>query len=132
MKQTMITNNNIQVNQEIRILVNNKEVLEAAEEIIAAQLAELNRRSKYCHKPAEIGKNFGMSGADLNSFLKDKKIIYKSHGQWMIATKYQHEHLVEYFYTCKHDKNGRTRMVPHLVWTEEGRRFVLDVIYGRK
>ena len=58
-------NSNIKLEQEIRILMNNKEVLDAAEEIIADQLAVLNRFSKFCHKPAEIGRRFGMSGAGM-------------------------------------------------------------------
>ena len=133
MKQKQVTNiqNNIQVQQEIRILVNNKEVLDAAEEIIADQLAELNRFSKYCHKPAEIAKQFHMTGADLNSFLKDQKIIYKMAGVWTIATKYMYEGYTAYFYSCKYDKHGRRRLIPHLVWTDAGRRFVLDLIYGK-
>ena len=74
MKTKAITNiqNNIQVQQEIRILVNNKEVLDAAEEIIADELEVQNRNSKYCHKPAEIAKQFRMSGADLNSFCETR------------------------------------------------------------
>ena len=124
-------NSNIKLEQEIRILMNNKEVLDAAEEIIADQLAVLNRFSKFCHKPAEIGRRFWMSGADLNSFLKDQKVIYKCGGVWTIAAKYAHEGYTDYFYSCKYDKHGRRRLVPHLVWTEAGRQFVLDVIYGR-
>ena len=124
-------NSNIKLEQEIRILMNNKEVLDAAEEIVADRLAVLNRYSKYYHKPAEIGKAFGMSGADLNSFLQDQKVIYKCGGVWKIATKYVHEGYTDYFYSCKYDRNGRRRLVPHLVWTEAGRQFVLDVIYGK-
>ena len=133
MKTNVITNiqNNIQMQQEIRILVNNKEVLDAAEEIIADELEVLNRNSKYCHKPAEIAKQFRMSGADLNSFLKDKKVIYKRNKVWTIATKYANEGYTAYFYSCKYDKHGRRRLVPHLVWTDAGRRFVLDLIYGK-
>ena len=38
-----------------------------------------------------------MSGADLNSFLKDQKVIYKCSGVWTIATKYVHEGYTDYF-----------------------------------
>ena len=120
MKAITKINSNINYEQEIRILLDNKAVLDAAEEIIADQLAMLNRYSKFCHKPAEIGRRFGMSGADLNSFLKDQKVIYKCSGVWTIATKYVHEGYTDYFYTCKYDRNGRRKLVPHLVWTDAG------------
>ena len=124
MKAITKINSNINYEQEIRILLDNKAVLDAAEEIIADQLAMLNRYSKFCHKPAEIG----MSGADLNSFLKDQKVIYKCSGVWTIATKYVHEGYTDYFYTCKYDRNGRRKLVPHLVWTDAGRQFLLNFI----
>ena len=128
MKAITKINSNINYEQEIRILLDNKAVLDAAEEIIADQLAMLNRYSKYCHKPAEIGRRFGMSGADLNSFLTDLKVIYKCSGVWTIATIYVHEGYTDYFYTCKYDRNGRRKLVPHLVWTDAGRQFLLNLI----
>ena len=128
MKAITKINSNINYEQEVRILLDNKAVLDAAEEIIADQLAMLNRNSKFCHKPAEIGRRFGMSGADLNSFLKDQKVIYKCSGVWTIATKYVHEGYTDYLYTCKYDRNGRRKLVPHLVWTDAGRQFLLNFI----
>ena len=130
-KSTTISqiNNNIHVQQEVRILLNNKEVLDAAEEIIADQLAELNRHSKFCHSTWEIARSFNMSAADLRSFLKDKKVIYKKNGVWTIAKELRDEGYTDYYYSCKRDKKGRTRLVPNMVWTTEGRQFVLDVIY---
>ena len=128
MKAITKINSNINYEQEVRILLDNKAVLDAAEEIIADQLAMLNRYSKFCHKPAEIGRRFGMSGADLNSFLKDQKVIYKCGGVWTIATKYVYEGYTDYFYTCKYDRNGRRKLVPHLVWTDAGRQFLLNLI----
>ena len=113
-------------NQEIRILINDEEVLDEADEILGEELAQLNRYSRYCYKPTEIGKVFGMSGADLNSFLTDQHIIYKSCGQWQLARKYRHMNLTDYFYKYKHDRLGRRKLVKSLVWTEEGRRFILE------
>lgn len=118
--------------QEIRLLVNDEEVLDEADEILGNELARLNRNSRYCYKPSEIAKVFGMSGADLNSFLCDTGIIYKSCGQWKLTGKYQHMGLTDYFFKYTHDRNGRRKLVKSLVWTEEGRQFLLDIIYGKK
>lgn len=120
MKQTKV--------QEIRILVNDEEVLDEADEILGEELARLNHDSRYCYKPSEIGKVFGISGADLNSFLTDRKIIYKSCGEWKLSRKYQHMGLTDYFFKYKHDRNGRRRLMKNLVWTEKGRDFIMDMI----
>lgn len=118
--------------QEIRLLINDEEVLDEADEILGEELARLNRYSRFCYKPSEIAKTFGMSGADLNSFLADSHIIYKSCGEWKLARKYQHMDLTDYFFKYTHDRFGRRKLVKSLVWTEEGRQFLLDMIYGRK
>ena len=118
--------------QEIRLLANDEEVLDEADEILGEELARLNRNSRYCYKPSEIAKVFGMSGADLNSFLADSHIIYKSCGLWKLARKYQHMGLTDYFFKYTHDRNGRRKLVKSLVWTEEGRQFLLDIIYGKR
>ena len=75
---------------------------------------------------------FGMNGADLNSFLRDRKIIYKCCGQWKLAREYRNMGFTETFYKYKHDREGRRRLVSSLVWTNEGRQFLLDIIYGKK
>lgn len=118
--------------QEIRLLINDEEVLDEADEILGDELARLNRRSRYCHTPTEIAKVFGMSGADLNSFLCDRKIIYKNCGQWKLTRKYQNMDLTDTFYKYKHDRNGRRRLVSSLVWTNDGRQFLMDIICGKR
>jgi hypothetical protein len=114
--------------KEIRLLVNDEEVLDEADEIIGEELAKLNRYSRFCYKPSEIGKVFGISGADLNSFLADKHIIYKSCGEWKLAREYRNMDLIDYFYKYKHDRYGRRKLVKSLVWTSTGRQFLLDLM----
>ena len=129
----MINNNYKQQKiQEIRLLINDEEVLDEADEILGEELARLNSRSRYCYTPTDIAKMFGMNGADLNSFLRDRKIIYKSCGQWKLAREYRNMGFTETFYKYKHDRDGRRRLVSSLVWTNEGRQFLLDFIYGKK
>ena len=135
MKQTAIQINMINKKskiQEVRLLANDEEVLDEADEILGDELARLNRYSRFCYKPSEIAKVFGMSGADLNSFLADSHIIYKSCNEWKLTRKYQHMNLTDYFFKYTHDRNGRRKLVKSLVWTEEGRQFLIDIIYGKK
>ena len=107
---------------------NEKEVLNQANEIIAERLEELNRRSRFCIQPAEIARQYGISAADLHSFLKDKNIIFRKQGCYHLAKKYQGLGLTEYQFSLKTGGDGHPRLKPKLVWTETGRQFLNDFI----
>ena len=113
--------------QEIRILVNDEEVLYEADMILAEKLEELNRHSKYCYTATEIAKIFGMEAPDLNSFLRDLGVICKVHGQWQLTKDYLHMDLTEKRWKFEHGHDGRRRLKSSLVWTERGREFILDL-----
>ena len=112
------------------LLGSEEAVLNEADEILGEELDELNRYSDHCYTPTEIGRPFGLEGRDLNSFLADQGIIRWARGQWMLTPKYQHQGLTEnrcFFY---HGRNGRRKMESRLVWTEEGRQLILDILRG--
>ena len=92
------------------------------------ELAKLNRNSRFCYTPTEIGKPFGLDGRDLNSFLADRNIIRWARGQWRLTQKYLHRELTEDRYHYIHGQDGRRKLVSSLVWTEKGRQFILDLI----
>ena len=112
------------------ININEEEVLREADEIIAGELDELNRRSRYCYTSTEIGRAYGMSGSDLNSFLMDRKIIYKTAGCYHLTRKYRNQGLTAYRYTMRYNHHGRRMLKASLVWTEEGRQFILNILRG--
>ena len=116
--------------KEIRLLACDEEVLDEADDILGEELAKLNRNSRFCYTPSEIGKPFGLDGRDLNSFLADKNIIRWARGQWRLTQKYLHRELTEDRYRYVHGKDGRRKLESSLVWTEKGRQFVLDMIRG--
>ena len=89
--------------QEIRLLACDEEVLNEADDILGDELAKLNRYSRYCFTPTEIGKSFGIEGRDLNSFLADRGVI-----RW---------------------SGGRRQLRSSLVWTEKGRQFIGGLIW---
>lgn len=107
---------------------NEKEVLNQANEIIAERLEELNRRSRFCIQPAEIARQYGISAADLHSFLKDKNIIFRKQGCYHLTKKYQGLGLTEYRYSLESDSEGHPRLKAKQVWTEAGRQFLNDFI----
>ena len=45
--------------QEIRLLACDEEVLNEADDILGDELAKLNRYSRYCYTPTEIGSSAG-------------------------------------------------------------------------
>ena len=110
------------------ITIDEEEVLREADEIIAGELDELNRKSRFCYTPTEIAKEYGMNGADLNSFLKDRGIIQKSNGCFHLTRKFRNQGLTEYRHTMSYDRNGQRRMKAKLVWTEKGKEFLQEMI----
>ena len=114
--------------QEIRLLACDEEVLDEADDILGEELEKLNRESRFCYTPTEIGKVFGMDGSDLNSFLADQKIIRWARGQWQLTQKYLHRELTANRYSYVHGRDGRRKLVSRLVWTEKGREFIMDMI----
>ena len=114
--------------KEIRLLACDEEVLDEANDILGEELAELNKYSKFCYTPTEIGKPFGLEGRDLNSFLADKGIIRWARGQWRLTQKYLHRDLTENRFRYIHGRDGRRKLESSLVWTEKGREFVLGLI----
>jgi phage regulator Rha-like protein len=114
--------------QEIRLLACDEEVLDEADDILGEELEKLNRESRFCYTPTEIGKVFGMDGRDLNSFLSDQKIIRWARGQWQLTQKYLHRELTANRYSYVHGRDGRRKLVSRLVWTEKGREFIIDLI----
>ena len=114
--------------QEIRLLACDEEVLDEADDILGEELEKLNRESRFCYTPTEIGKAFGLDGRDLNSFLSDQKIIRWARGQWQLTQKYLHRELTANRYSYVHGRDGRRKLVSRLVWTEKGREFIMDLI----
>ena len=112
----------------MNLSIEDNEVLDEADSIIGEELDQLNRNSRFCYTPSEIGKPFGLAGRDLNSFLADKGILCWVNGQWQLTKKYQHRGLTENRYCCVHGRSGRRKLVSRLVWTEERRDFVMDMI----
>ena len=114
------------------ITIDEEEVLREADEIIAGELDELNRKSRFCYTPTEIAKQYGMNGADLNSFLKDRGIIQKSNGCFHLTRKFRNQGLAAYRHTVGYDRNGLRKMKAKLVWTEQGRIFLKEIIASDK
>lgn len=105
-----------------------EEIVNKAEEIIAEELEEKNRKSRFCYTPTEIAKLYNMSGNDLNSFLKDQGIIRKQEGAWCLTRKYIHRDLARHRYIAKTNQKGQLIFKAKLVWTDKGKEFIKQLI----
>ena len=94
--------------QEIRLLACDEEVLDEADDILGEELEKLNRESRFCYTPTEIGKAFGLDGRDLNSFLADQEIIRWARGQWQLTQKYLHRELTANRYSYVHGRDRKS------------------------
>ena len=78
----------------------------------------------------EIGKEFGLDGADLKSFLADKKVIRKVRGKWQLMKPFIHMGLTEKRYSYYMGADGHLRLKSSIVWTELGRELIRALVYG--
>ena len=106
----------------------NNDVVKEADRLIADELEELNKHSKYCYTATEVAKPYGMKGNDLLSFLKDRKVVIKRGGDHRLTRRYQNQDLEAYRYSIVYNQQGKMRVKPSLVWTEKGREFLKEII----
>ena len=86
--------------------LDDEDVLERADDIIAEELEEL----------------------DLLSFLSDKGIVQKMTGHYELTRKYRDEGLARYRYSVRYNSRGKRKTRSTLVWTEAGRQFINEMI----
>ena len=108
--------------------ISEEDILNQAEEIIAEELEEKNRLSRFCYTPTEIAKLYNMNACDLNSFLKDQGIIRKQDGAWCLTRKYNNQDLARHRYKVMSNQNGQLRIKASLVWTDNGKEFIKELI----
>ena len=59
---------------------------------------------------AEIAKTYGMSGSDLNSFLKDWDVIFKKDGAYQLTKKYRGLGLATHRYSVRFTCDGKQKL----------------------
>ena len=72
----------------------------------------------------EIAKEYGMSGAKLNQFLRDKRVIYKRGNKWFVYQKFANDGLIGYEIFMPEDKEIRRT----LKWTTKGEQFIRSIL----
>ena len=109
-----------------------EEIVNKAEEIIAEELEEKNRKSRFCYTPTEIAKLYNMSGSDLNSFLKDQGVQRWKRGQYRLTENYEGRGLAQDRLFVYYGKDGKTKRSTYLVWTAKGAEMIEEMINPKK
>lgn len=75
-----------------------------------------------------IAADLGVSAVKLNNILKEKKVVYKQGGVYMLYSNYRSMGLADYKTHTYQDREGKTHTTQHLYWTETGRKFIIEKI----
>lgn len=99
---------------------------------------QLNAKAEYlnnvircdqCLPVTTIAKELGLTAVELNKYLCDKKIQYKQSGRYNLYAEYARMNLAKYRTPEDVDEHGNVRLhQPYLVWTQEGRAFIHNLI----
>lgn len=114
--------------QPMKLLTTAQEVLLESENIVADQLAELNRESDGCFTVSQIAELYNMQPEDLNSFLVDQGIQRKRGGRYRLLSPYDDMGLAQDRSIFVYSLHGKLKIQTYLVWTERGRDFIIDLI----
>ena len=114
-----------------------RKALEIENNIKSQQIGELKPKADYVDKIlkskslmtiTQISKDYGMSGAKLNSILHNLRVQYKQSNQWLLYSKYHNKGYThsEPFIVKQTDGTTKTRLTTK--WTNKGRLFLYELL----
>ena len=87
-------------------------------------IVECNRLTTDCKTTATVARRLQMTASVLYQKLKERKILFKSDGMWMLMPKYTGLGLLRYRYTLYYTLLGEKKLRVYPVWTKEGIEFL--------
>ena len=86
-------------------------------------------QSDSTYTTTQIAKELGMGAPTLNRKLQSLGVQYKQSGQWLLYHKHQGKGYTKtHTYTYTDSNTGETKTSMNTVWTEEGRKFIHQVM----
>lgn len=115
-----------------------QEKLKLAEvnKVQAQQIVEMKPKVSYYDKVMQckdlmtitmIAKDFGMTAAEMNQVLHQKKVQYKQSGQWFLYSKYQDKGYCS-SKTNVYETVSGFGVRTHTYWTQKGRLFIYNLL----
>ena len=101
-----------------------KEEKEYREERQLKAIVECNVLTIGCVTTATVARRLGMTATALYQKLKERGILFKSDGMWMLMPKYTALGLLRYRYTPYYTLLGEKKLRVYPVWTKQGVEFL--------
>ena len=89
-------------------------------------MVDCNLLTTDCVTTATVAKQLGMTPKQLYGRLKERDILYKSDGIWMLTPEYAFQNLLRYRYTLYYTLLGEEKVRVYPVWTEKGLKFLTE------
>ena len=89
-------------------------------------MVDCNLLTTDCVTTATVAKRLGMTAKELYRELKERDILYKSDGMWMLIPKYTGLGLLRYRYSLYYTLLGEKKVRVYPVWTEKGLKFLTE------
>ena len=80
--------------------------------------------SKSCLTTTQIAKELNMTVHDLTRLLKERKVMYKQSGQYMLYADFARKGYAKNRTHLFYDSEGELHTSTYLVWTERGRKMI--------
>ena len=117
-----LTNTMYNNNQNEKLMTKEEEMYR--EEWQLRAIVECNRLTTDCKTTATVARRLQMTASVLYQKLKERKILFKSDGMWMLMPKYTGLGLLRYRYTLYYTLLGEKKLRVYPVWTKEGIEFL--------
>jgi len=89
-------------------------------------MVDCNLLTTDCVTTATAAKRLGMTPKQLYGRLKERGVLYKSDGIWMLTPAYAFRGLLRYRYTLYYTLLGEKKVRVYPVWTEKGLKFLTE------
>ena len=89
-------------------------------------MTECNLLTMGCKTTGQVARQLGMTAKELYRQLKEREILYKSDGVWMLEQEYAFQNLLRYRYMLYYTLLGEEKVRVYPVWTEKGLKFLME------
>ena len=125
MKKLAFNENQNEVLTKTKMLMTEKEK-EYRRERMVRSLTKCNLLTMGCKTTGQVARQLGMTAKELYRELKERDILYKSDGIWMLTPAYAFQNLLRYRYTLYYTLLGEEKVRVYPVWTEKGLKFLME------
>ena len=95
-------------------------------ERMVRSLTKCNLLTMGCKTTGQVARQLRMTAKELYRQLKERDILYKSDGIWMLTPAYAFQNLLRYRYTLYYTLLGEEKVRVYPVWTEKGLKFLTE------